>query len=270
MREVALALSLLLVPGFAAAQSKKKGTPAAKKAVPAPNPTVAVAGLRVVGPGVGAEDDLQRPFNYGVGVTVVVAVRVSAPHALIEIDKDRSSNEMADSQGKVLENPEVDWSPDFTKDGSTCLVDLDAKGLPGEGSTHVTAKGSLMFKVASGTRTVKVPSVKLEKGTPLKVGTSAITITEVEQAEGADGPTVTFKSTRSVMKGIKALRAKDGKGAPIELSWQHSGGWDEEYQMGYRFKSAAKGPVTLEFDLYDGLRDLAVPFDVKAGVGVPQ
>jgi hypothetical protein len=266
MRKLALALSILLIPGFAAAQSRK-GTPARKPAA-ALSPTVTVAGLRVVGPGYGPENDRERPFNYDVGVTVVVAVRVNAPYALVEIAKDQSSLEMTDSQGKALQEPSVDWSPDFTKDGTACLVDLDAKGLPGEGSTHVSAKGSLMFKVSSGTKTVKVPAVKLEKGTPVKVGTSAITITEVEQQEGSEGPTVTFKSTMAVMKGIKTLRAKDAKGAPIELSWQHSGGWTEEYQMGYRFKTAVK-TVTLEFDLYDGLRDVAVPFDLKAGVGIP-
>jgi hypothetical protein len=268
MRKVALALSILLVPGLAAAQSRK-GTPASKKPAAAPNPTVVVAGLRVVGPGYGPENDRERPFNYDVGVTVVVAVRLNAPYAMVEIEKDKSSVELADSQGKALESPEVGWSPDFTKDGTACLVDLGAKGLPGEGSTHVSLKGSLMFKVASGTKTVKVPSVKLVKDTPLKVGTSAITITEVEQQEGSEGPTVTFKSTMAVMKGIKAMRAKDAKGAPIEVSWSHSGGWTEEYQMGYRFKMASKVPVTLEFDLYDGLRELAVPFDLKAGVGIP-
>jgi hypothetical protein len=267
MRKIALALSILLIPGVAAAQSRK-GKPAAKKPAPAPSPSVVVAGLRVVGPGYGPETDRERPFNYDVGVTVVLAVRVSEPYALVELAKDQSSVELADSQGKALDNPEVGWNPDFTKDGTACLVDLDAKGLPAEGSTHLAAKGSLMFKVAAGTKTVKVNSVKLEKGTPLKVGTSPVTITEVEQQEGSDGPTVTFKSTMAVMKGIKNLRAKDAKGAPIELSWQHSGGWDEEYQMGYRFKTALKA-VTLEFDLYDGLRELAVPFDVKAGVGIP-
>jgi hypothetical protein len=266
MRKVALALSILLLPALAAAQSRK-GTPATKKAA-APSPQVAVAGLRVAGPAFGPEDDRKRPFNYEAGVTVVLAVRLNAPYAMVELHKDKSSLELADSQGKVLESPEVDWNPDFTKDGSIALVDLDAKGLPAEGSAHVAAKGSLLFKVAAGTKTVKVSGVRLEKGTPLKLGTAALTISEVEEQEG-EGPRATFKSTRAVIKGIKALRAKDGKGAPIEVSWSHSGGWEEEYEMGYRFKMPAKGPVTLEFDLYDGLRELPVPFDVKAGVGLP-
>ncbi len=266
MRKVALALSILAIPGLLAAQTRK-AAPAAKKPAATLSPHVAVAGLRVTGPGYGPENDRTRPFNYNPGTTVVLAVRVTAPYALVEIVKDQSSLEMADSQGTVLEKPEVDWSPDFTKDGTVALVDLDAAGLPAEGSSHVAVKGSLMFKVSSGIKTIKVPGVRLEKATPVKLGTSTVTISEVE--EGPEGPSVTFKGTKAVVKGIKALRAKDAKGAPIELSWSHSGGWDEEYESGYRFKMAGNGPVTLEFDMFDGLRDLAVPFDLKAGVGVP-
>lgn len=267
MRKVALALIVLALPGVAAAQSRK-GTPSKKPAATAaPNPQVSVAGLRVVGPGFGPEDDRQRPFNWSEGTTVVVAVRVAAPFAMVEIDKEHSTFEMSDSQGAALANPEVGFSPDFTKDGTVALVDLDAKGLPAQGATHVAVKGSLTFKVSTGTKTVKVPAVKLEKGTAVKVGANTLSISGVE--DGSEGPMVSFKASRSVIKGIKALRAKDAKGAPIDVHWSQGGGWDEEYEAGYRFKMAAKGPVTLEFDLYDGLRDVAVPIDIKAGVGIP-
>jgi hypothetical protein len=270
MRKLALALVLLSIPALAGAQTRGKRAGAPKQ-VPPPSAKVAVAGLRIVGPGVGPENDHQRPFNWSQGTTVVVAVKVAPPYALVEIDKDKSTLELADSQGTALDSPEVGWSPDFTKDGTAALVDLESKGLPAEGSSHVAAKGTLMFKAASGVRTVKAPGVKLEKGTPVKLGpTTTITISEMEPNEGSeDGPLVSFKSTRTVMKGIKALRAKDAKGAPIEVHWQQSGGFEEEYEMGYRLKGAGKGPVTFEFDLFDGLRDLPVAFDVKAGVGIP-
>jgi hypothetical protein len=266
MRKLALALSVLLVPGVAAAQSRK-GTPAKKPAAAGnPSPKVNVAGLRVVGPGVGPEDDRQRPFNWSEGLTVVVAVRVAPPFAMVELDKEHSTFQISDSQGTALADPDFGFSPDFTKDGTVAMVNLDAKGLPADGATHVAVKGSLTFKVSTGIKTVKATAVKLEKGTPVKVGTNTLTISEVE--DGQEGPTVSFKATRSVIKGIKALRAKDGKGAPIEVNWSMGGGWDEEYQSGYRFKMAAKAPVTLEFDLFDGVRDMAVPLDVKAGVGI--
>lgn len=261
-------LALAAVPGLAAAQSRK-GTPAKKKPAAALNPTVQVAGLRVVGPGFGPEDDRKSAFFGNTGTTVVVAVRVPPPYSLVEIDKDNSSLEMTDSQGTALDGPEVDWSPDFTKDGTTALVDLEAKGVPADGSSYVALKGSLMFKVSSGVKTIKAPKLTLEKGTPVKMGTAAMTISDVEVEEGSDGPLVSFKGTRAVVKQIKAVRAKDAKGAPIEVHWSQSGGWDEEYQIGYRFKMAGKGPVNVEFDVFDGLRDVAIPFELKAGVAVP-
>lgn len=269
MRKLALALVVVSIPALAAAQTKGKRA-AAPKAAPPPSATVSVAGLRVVGPGVGSEDDHQRPFNWSEGTTVVVAVKVAPPYSLVEIDKDKSALALTDSQGTILAGPEIGFSPDFTKDGTAALVDLEAKGRPAEGASYVAAKGTLIFKAASGVRTVKVPAVKLEKGTPVKLGpTTTINISDVQDESSEDGPLVSFKSTRAAMKGIKALRAKDAKGAPIEVRWRQSGGWDEEYEMGYRFKTTAKAPVTLEFDMFDGLRELPVSFDLKAGVGIP-
>lgn len=271
MRKVVLAVAILTVPVLAApapaaAQSRKA---APKKAAADPRPQVQVAGVRVVGPGFGPENDLQRPFNWTKGTTVVVAVRVAPPFALVAIDKDNSSLEMSDSQGRALEEPAVDWNPDFTKDGTTALVDLEAKSVPADGATHVTAKGTLMFRAATGTKIVKAPSVRLEKGVPVKLGTASVAISEVEQDEGNGEWRVSFKGTTALMKGIKTIRAKDAKGAPVEAHWFSSGGWTEEYEVGYRFKMAAKAPLNLEFEMYDGLRDLPVAFDVKAGVGIP-
>ena len=260
-------LALAAVPGLAAAQSRK-GTPVKKKAAAALNPTVQVAGLRVVGPGFGPEEDRKSAFFGSTGVTVVVAVRVPPPYALVEIDKDKSTLEVADSQGTALEDPEVDWSPDFTKDGTTALVDLDAKGVPAEGSSHVTVKGSLMFKVAAGTKTVKAKAVKLAKGTPLKLGTSALTLGGVDKDD--DGVTVMFESTRPVIKGIRTVRARDAKGGEIESRWSSSGTWTGEdgYQSSYHFKTSAD-TVNLEVDMWDGLREVSIPFELKAGVAVP-
>ncbi len=267
MRKLALALILVSVPALAAAQSKGKRAAAPKQVAP-PTPKVSVAGVRVVGPGVGTEQDQQRPFNWSAGTTVVVAVRVAAPYALVEIEKDKSTLELSDSTGKALDSPEVDWSPDITKDGTAALVDLEAKGVPGEGSSHVAAKGTLMFTASTGVRTIKVPALRLEKGTPVKLGTTTITVSDFQTEEGSD-PMVVFKGTRSAIKGIKTVRAKDAKGAPIEMRWSQSGGWDEEYEIGYRLKMTGKGPLAVEFDMFDGLRELPVNFDLKAGVGIP-
>lgn len=273
MRKVVLAVSILAVPvlvapGPAAAQSRK-AAPAKKKAVAPPKPTVHLAGLRVVGPGFGSEDDSVRPFNWTTGVTVVVAVRVPSPYALIAVDKEKSTLEIVDSQGNVLEQPEVDWSPDFTKDGTTALVELEAKGLPADGSSHLGVKGTIVFTAATGTKVVKANAVKLEKGVSVKLGTSSITVDEAQQDEGNSQWQVSFKGATPVIKGIKTLRAKDTKGAAIEARWYGGGGWTEEYSAAYMLNTASKGPLNFEFEMFDGLRELPVAIDLKAGVGIP-
>lgn len=267
MRQVALVVLTAALPALGTAQTRK-GTPA-KKPAPPPSAQVVVAGIRVVGPGYGPEDNRTRPFNYDPGTTVVLAVRVSPPNGLVSMDKSRSSVEITDSQGRPLEDAQIDWNPDLSKDGTAALVDLDAKGLPAADSTHVAAKGTLMFMAASGVKTVKAAAVRLEKGAIVKLGTVTLTLGDVNTGMG-DGPTVMFEGTTRTIKGIKALRARDAKGAEVEARWSSSGTWSGEdgYQTSYHFKTAATS-LTLEFDLWDGLRELPVGFDVKAGVGMP-
>jgi hypothetical protein len=273
MRKVVLALVLLAVPalvlpGSAAAQARK-ATPVKKKAVAAPKPTVHLAGVRIVGPGFGTEDDNVRPFNWTSGVTVAVAVRVAAPYALVGVDREKSTLEIVDSQGNVLDQPEVDWNPDFTKDGTTALLELEAKGLPADGSTHVGLKGNVVFTAASGTKVIKANSVKLEKGVAVKLGTASITVDEATQDEANSQWQVSFTGATPVIKGIKKLTARDGKGAAIETRWYGGGGWTEQYSAAYMLNTAAKGPLNFEFEMFDGLRELPVAIDLKAGVGIP-
>jgi hypothetical protein len=271
MHKVVLAVAVLAIPAFiaprpAAAQSRKA---APRKAVAAPKPQVQLAGVRIVGPGFGPENDNVRPFNWSAGTTMVLAVRVAPPYALVAVDKEKSSLEMADSQGNVLEEPEVDWNPDFTKDGTTALVELEAKGLPADGSSHVSLKGTVTFTAATGTKVIKANAVRLEKGVPIKLGTASITLDEAEFDEGNGRWQVSFKGATPVIKGIKALRVRDAKSGLVEARWYGGGGWTEEYSAAYMVTTTSKGPLNFEFELFDGLREVAVPFDLKAGVGIP-
>jgi hypothetical protein len=265
----ALLLIAATLPGWAAAADKK---PKKGKAVVLPPPTaqLAVVGYRVVGPPLGTEGDSVRPFNWSTGVTLVVAAQVKAPYGLVALDKERSSIALTDSLGKALDSPEVDWSPDFTNDRTSAMVELEAKGLPGAEATSVSAKGSLMFTASTGIKTIKVPNLKLAAGTPFKLGTAPVTVGEIGDGYGS-GPTVEFKGSKSALSIIKTLRAKDAKGAVVETSWSSSGGFNEEWAMSFTFKTEKDklgAPFTLEFDVWDGLRDLSVPVDVKAGMGV--
>jgi len=268
MRQLtALVLVAATLPGWAAAADKKpkKGkTPA----VPPPSALVAVVGYRVVGPPLGTEEDNVRPFNWSAGTTVVVGVQVQPPYGLVALDKDRSSIALTDSSGKALDSPEIGWSPDFTKERTSAMLDLQAKGLPGADATSVSAKGSLMFTASTGIKTLKVPNVKLETGTVFKLGTVPVTVGDIGDGYG-NGPTVEFKGTKAGLSIIKTLRAKDAKGTAVETSWSSTGGFNEEWAMTWTFKTDKKGGVySLEFDVWDGLRDLNVPIDVKTGMGV--
>lgn len=261
MRVVTVAVLALLMPAGAGAQARKPSP--AKKAGALPKPSVDVVRLQVVS---------AEGHNWQVGTTVVVAVGVQPPFGLVAMDKEKSTLEITDAQGTALAEPEVDWSPDFNQERTVALVDLEAKGLAAAGSPYVAARGTLSFTVATGTKTVKAPNVKFEKGTPVKLGAATVTVGDVDKEGFGDGPIVMFEGTTAVIKSIKAVRAKDAKGAVVEANWSSSGTWHGEdgYQSSYRFKSAGATALSLEFDLWDGLRELPVAVDVKAGVGAPQ
>jgi hypothetical protein len=73
---------------------------------------------------------------------------------MVEIEKVSSAEPL--TAGKALEKPRAGAR---SPGDCTTACGPRRQGPPGEGSTHGSAKGSLTFKVATGTKTVKVSSV---------------------------------------------------------------------------------------------------------------
>ena len=69
------------------------------------------------------------------------------------------------------------------------------------------------------------------------------------------------------MTGIKNVVFLDAKGQPIEGRRTSSGYMNDAAEMGFSVKTAAK-TLTLEFEAWQGLRTIKVPFKVKAGLGL--
>ena len=66
---------------------------------------------------------------------------------------------------------------------------------------------------------------------------------------------------------IKNVAFLDAKGQPIEGSRTGSGYMNDAAEMGFSVKTAAK-TLTIEFEAWQGLRTIKVPFKVKAGLGL--
>lgn len=240
--------------------------PPAKPAPAAAAPTVGVAAIRVVAGGYGADDSEVQPFNERPGVGL--ALLVTAPGGgLIAFDEDASAlGEITDSTGKsLLDNASIWPFPKLSADGKYLVVEMRSGGVPTVGSTHVAAKGTLSVTTATGTKPVKVAKVPIENGKTFKLGTGTITIEDVDTSN--EGKTsLTLKSTVPVMGSIRDVKFLDAKNQPIESSNNGSGRMNDVAYKSFSVSTQAK-TITLELDSWQGIKQRAIPFDVKATLG---
>lgn len=243
------------------AKPAKKGAAPAKAAAP----TVSVAGIRVVGQGYGEDGREAQPFNESPGVGLALVVQAK-DGGIIAFDADATAlGEISDSEGNsLLDNASIWPFPKLTKDGKAVIIEMKTQGVPAVGSTHVTAKGTITVTTASGSKAVKVPNVKLANEATFKLGTGIITIEDVSTDDTSTS--LSFKGTQAVMGSIRAWKFLDAKGVAIESSDRGYSRSNDTVYKPYGLTTTAK-VVTLELDVWQGLKPSAVPFDVKAGLG---
>jgi hypothetical protein len=257
----------LVICGMATAVSAAPQAKAAKPAAgAAAAPTVSVAAVRIVAAGYGEEDREVQPFNERAGVGL--ALLVTAPGGgLIAFDEDASAlGEISDSEGKSLLDDASIWPfPKISKDGKYLVVEMRSGGVPTVGSTHVAAKGTLSVTTANGSKPVKVLKVPLENGKTFKLGTGVVTVEDVDTS--TEGKTsLTLKSTLPVMGSVRDVKFLDAKNQPIESSNNGNGRMNDVAYKSFTVDTQAK-TVTLEVDAWQGLKQRAIPFDVKATLG---
>ena len=247
--------------GAAAAPPAKKAAAPAKAAAP----TVSVAGIRVVGQGYGEDGREAQPFNEspGVGLALVVEAKNGG---IIAFDSDATAlGEISDSEGNsLLDNASIWPFPKLTKDGKAVIVEMKTQGVPAVGATHVTAKGTITVTTATGSKAVKVPNVKLANEATFKVGAGVVTLEDVSADETTTS--LTFKGTQAVLGSIRGWKFLDAKGAEIEASDRGYSRSNDTVYKPFGLTTTAK-VVTLELDVWQGLKSAAIPFDVKAGLG---
>ncbi len=243
------------------AKPAKKGAAPAKAAAP----TVSVAGIRVVGQGYGEDGREAQPFNESPGVGLALVVQAK-DGGIIAFDDDASAlGEINDSEGNsLLDNASIWPFPKLTKDGKTAVIEMKTQGVPAVGATHVVAKGTVTVTTASGSKPVKVPNVKLATDTTFKVGTGVVKLEDVSTDETTTSLTLT--GPMSAMGAIRAIKFLDAKGVEIEASERGYSRSNDTMSKGYGVTTVAK-TVTLELDVWQGLKQSAIPFDVKAGLG---
>jgi len=250
-------------PPTEAAQARQ--APAPRATATGKEPEVVVGGVQVVRVVVPDNDFSAKPFNTDNGTKIVLWIKMPTGQGLIEIDEDASLLEsVTDDRGSNI-GGKFDSFPDEFKDGSGGVIEIESTGFAAPGATAILAEGSLALSVATGTRKTRVANVRLQNDATFRFGQTTITVADLET--GDESQTFTLKLPRQVMTTIKNVVFLDAKGQPIEGNRTSTGYMNDAAEMGLSVKTAAK-TVTLEFEAWQGLKTIKVPFKVRAGLGI--
>ncbi|HEY8180927.1 MAG TPA: hypothetical protein VII32_01715, partial [Thermoanaerobaculia bacterium] len=234
----------------------------------AQTPKVSVAGIRVIGGGLGANGSEIHAFGeQHPGTAVGLAIEVPEGNAIIDIDNHGSRlDTLTDNKGRsLLEEGRFGPFPKISEDKSAAMVEVEARGRPSAGASSITLKGNVALTMASGSKPTRIANMRLEEGRTMKVGDTTITVKTVKA--GDDSTELTFALPRSFMNSIHAVRFFDSKGAAIESSRSGSGYMNEAAEVQYDVKSKVK-TVAVEFDVWQNIREVKVPFNLTAGLAI--
>jgi hypothetical protein len=229
------------------------------------DPEVVAGGIQIAKVIVPDNEFSAKPFHTDNGTSIVLWVKMPAGQGLIELDEDASVlQSFGDDKGTNMGGKFGNFPEEF-KDGSGGIIEITSSGFAAPTATALVAEGTLAMTVSTGTKKTRVASVRLQNDAKFTFGTTSITVSDVE-TEG-EGQNFTLKLPRQVMASIKDVAFFDAKGAPIEGRRTSSGYMNDAAEMGFTVKTTAK-TLALEFEAWQGLKTIKVPFKVRAGLGL--
>ena len=247
------------------AEQSRQAAAAPRAAATGKEPEIVAGGVQVVKVAVPDNDFSAKPFHEDNGTKIVLWVKMPAGQGLIEIDEDASVlQNVGDDKGTNIGGKFGSFPEEF-KDGTGGIIEIRSTGFAASNATALVAEGSLAMTVATGTRKTRVAKVQLVNDAKFTFEKTPIVVSDVETQ--GDTQTFSLKLPRQVMTGIKDIVFLDAKGQPIEGRRTSSGYMNDAAELGFSVKTAAK-TLTLEFEAWQGLRTIKVPFKVRAGLGI--
>jgi hypothetical protein len=230
---------------------------------------VRVAGIQVVGPGLGANGSEVQPFRAQPGLVLALAVDAPDGKSVIEVDDDGCVLEsLTDDRGtNLLES--VGWGPfpETTGDGRSALIEVRAQTRPAAGATRVRAKGALALLVAAGSESEKIAKLQVAAGQKVQTKRGTLELVEVAGDGGDAGATLTFSATAQIRDELKDIRFLGADGQPVELWGRGSMTMGSAVQLEYSLKEKP-ATVAIELEWWQGLAAVTVPFEVEVGLGL--
>lgn len=232
------------------------------------NPSVQIAGLRIVGPGYGRNASELRAFHQQSGITLVLVVKAPENKRIVEVDDNKCAMlEFTDDQDQNLLDG-VDWGgfPKMSEDGGLAMIEVSSKVKPSQNASRIHAKGSVFMRVASALRSEEIESLKLAAGTKANIGQEVMEVMKVETDD--DGTTLVVQIKRKVRDDMKEIRfyTMDGNGIEIWSTGSFTFGNASQVEYSLDIKPAPEA-IRVEIDMWTELENITLPFELDGGVG---
>lgn len=232
----------------------------------------------------GGSENEAGPFNQNDPGTKI-ALRVSSPELgilaldhrkskLVSMKDDAGSDLLAVKPKKdsVFSRAGIGSFPRVAKDGSSCLVEVQAHGLPSKGARAIRLEGTLALVTARGRESVKREDVALQAGAKIQAGPLELAVQKTgKNAFDEEHP---FQVTFSGGKGgrsLAKLRFLDAAGKEIASKAggvsRMSGFGEESWSWDYALKSELKA-CAIEVELWKDLNEVALPFALEVSLGL--
>ncbi len=244
------------------------------------SPKVKNIGIRVIREVVGEKNDKLVPFNtFDQGTAVALLIETGGA-SIIKVDDDASKiDSFKDDGGKDLMVKAKGFNrnglgsfPKISEDGKVVMVEVNAAGVPDAGASKVIVEGTIVLQTASMKKKIKSAPFGLTKGAVVTVGDIEMKLKKFGKPSfGDDAVELEFETSNKAITMLAGVKFYDEAGTEIESDNRGSSsmGFGNKYTYGkdYSLKTAVKGKLVVEFEVWTDLAEKKVPFKIAAGVG---
>jgi hypothetical protein len=230
-----------------------------------PMPEIVVGGVQVVKVTLSKDDFSAKPFHADNGTAMVLWIKMPAGMGVIKVDEDASLlQSFKDDKGTDL-GGKYGSVPEEFEDASGGTITVESSGMPAAGATALLAEGSVAMNVAAGTKPTRIANVRIASDQKFTIGTTPVTLADVKQDD--EDLRFTIKLPRQLLMTIKSVKFFDAKNAELEGRRTGTGYMNDAGELDLAVKTTQK-TLTLEFEIWQGMRSIKVPFKVKAGLSL--
>lgn len=231
--------------------------------------SVEVAGLRIVGPGMGRNGSELRAFNQSPGLAVALGFTVPEGLQLVEIDDDACNLQALTQNDGTSLLEDVDWGPfpDVSEDGRAGLIEFSTGRRPSAGAESLSAKGTVSLRVARNAQSGPATGFAAKVGTEFSAAGGNFLVQVAGEDEDYGGYRLVLETLEETADRISEFQFKDADGEVVETNGRGTMTMGTRTQLEF-YIEGSKVPAALDLVWFDGLESIDLPFDLEINLSL--